>query len=96
MTINLLPERQNTPSQLIAIKKASDTVALLSALSHNRGLALTNASTEAGLRAQGKLGGQGQRRRAVFPLPPSFKGIKRETGIINTMGPEEPATPEVV
>lgn len=96
MTINLLPERQNTPSQLIAIKKASDTVALLSALSHNRGLALTNASTEAGLRAQGKLGGQGQRQRAVFPLPPSFKGIKRETGIINTMGPEEPATPKVV
>lgn len=96
MTINLLPERQNTPPQLIVITKPSVTAALLSALSPNRGLDLTNASTEAGLRAQGKLGGQGQRHIGFLPLPPSFKGIKRETRIINTMCPEEPAAPKVV
>lgn len=37
-------------------KKASENIVSLSALSHNRGLALTNASTEAGLRAGAKLG----------------------------------------
>lgn len=44
-------------SQLIAPKKASDNIVSLPALSHDRGLALTNTSTEAGLRALAKLGG---------------------------------------
>lgn len=55
--INLLPGWQNTQSQLIVTKKASDYIVLLSALSHNRGFALKNASTEAELKANAKLGG---------------------------------------
>lgn len=67
--INLLPGWQNTQSQLIVTKKASDYIVLLSALSHNRGFALKNASTEAELKANAKLGGWGQRQSSSSPSP---------------------------
>lgn len=92
--INLLPGCQNTQCELIVTKKASDNIVSLSALSHNRGFALKNASTEAELKAHAKLGGWGQRQRVLLPLPPSFKRIEA-TRIINPMGPEEPAAHKV-
>lgn len=93
--INLFPWWQNTQSLLTVTKKTSNNIVLLSALSHNRGLALTNALTEAGLRACVKLGGRGQRKS--FPSPSSkFCRNKEATRIINTTSPEEPAALKVV
>lgn len=92
--INLLPGQQNTQSQLIVTKKASDNIVSLSALSPNRGLAFTNASTEAGLRAYAKLGGWWQRQS--FCSPSSRFQRNEEATRINTMGPEEPAACKVV
>lgn len=61
-------------------KKASDNIVSLPALSHDRGLALTNTSTETRLRALAKLGGLEQRQRACLSLPPVSRKEKGSKG----------------